>query len=194
MRKELHDYKMYLGELKFYQELAVQVPLRTPRCYYSDIDMETGECVLLLEDLSGWRSGSFLAGCSAQEAELVVRDFAKLRAAWWESPQLEQIDYAHEDPALFELVKTTFEQSWPRFLERAGEGLSDEMVGMSERVGRNIPDVLAYLYTTSPQTLIHYDAHFDNIFFGPAEGESSLAFINWQLYSVGRGVYDVAYF
>lgn len=194
VRKDLHDYKMYLREVKFYQELASQVPLHTPRCYYSDIDMETGECVLLLEDMSGWRNGSFLAGCSAQEAELVVQQLATLHAAWWENPRLGELDYAHADPAYFQLFKTWFQQSWPRFLERAGEGLSGELVVMSERVGRNIPDVMAHLFTTSPQTLIHYDAHLDNIFFGPAKEKASLAFIDWQLYFVGRGVYDVAYF
>lgn len=194
VRKELHDYNVYLREVKFYQELADQIPLRTPRCYYSDIDMETGECVLLLEDMSGWRSGNFLAGCSAQEAELVVRELAKLHAAWWESPQLERLGYAHANPDDFQWFKTTFEQSWPRFLERAGAGLSNDKTVLSERVAKNIPDVLAQLYTISPRTLIHYDAHLDNIFFGPAKGESALAFIDWQLYSVGRGVYDIAYF
>jgi hypothetical protein len=47
----------YRRELGFYEELAANVTLRTPRCYYSNSDMNTGAVselafVLLLEDLA----------------------------------------------------------------------------------------------------------------------------------------------
>ena len=56
-RAELHALEMYEREVRFYQELANQVALRTPRCFYSALDRETGLCVLLLEDLAPIRSG-----------------------------------------------------------------------------------------------------------------------------------------
>ena len=47
----------YAHEVRFYQELAQQTELPTPVCYYSDIDLETGWHVLLLEDLAPARTG-----------------------------------------------------------------------------------------------------------------------------------------
>lgn len=194
-RKAQHGYKMFLRETKFYGELAGQVPLRTPRCYYRDLDMETGECVLLLEDLSGWRGGSYLAGCSAREAEAVVRELARLHAAWWESPRLGALGYAEADPANSEFFRTTFARHWPPFLERTGGRLSAELVETSERVGRHVGVVLEHLFRAPPRTLIYYDCHLDNLFFRAApEGGLSVMVIDWQLYFVGQGAYDVAYF
>ncbi len=195
VRKGAHEYKIFLREIKFYQELAGQVPLRTPRCYYSDLDMATGEFVLLLEDMSDWESGSFVAGCSAREAQSVVGELARPHAAWWERPQLKTLDYAEADPVNFEWFRTTFLQHWQPFLERRGESLSAELIEVSERVARHIPEVLTHLHHTRPRTLIHYDCHLDNLFFRTtAEGHVAVAVIDWQLYFIGRGAYDVAYF
>ena len=38
-------------EIGFYEEVAGEIPLRTPRCYYSAFEPETGDFLLLLEDL-----------------------------------------------------------------------------------------------------------------------------------------------
>ena len=51
----------YLREVRFYEELAPRTNLRTPHCYYSSLDVDTLEFVLLLEDLAppavviGWQ-------------------------------------------------------------------------------------------------------------------------------------------
>ncbi|MDH3599878.1 MAG: ecdysteroid 22-kinase family protein [Candidatus Tectomicrobia bacterium] len=49
------DLKLYEREVRFYEQLVPQMELRTPNCYYSAIDLETGHSVLLLEDLTGGR-------------------------------------------------------------------------------------------------------------------------------------------
>ena len=45
-------FRFYERETRFYQEIANEVELRTPRCYYSNMDVEADEYVLLLEDLA----------------------------------------------------------------------------------------------------------------------------------------------
>lgn len=195
VRAALHGYKMFLREVRFYQELANQVSIRTPRCYYSDLDMETGECVLLLEDLLGWKGGSFVAGCSPREAKSVIRELARLHAAWWESLRLAALDYAEADPAYFEWFRTAFLQNWEPFLVRTAGRLPAGLAEASERVAKHLPEVLTRLNHTPPRTLFHYDCHLDNLFFRTMrEGRLSVAVIDWQLYFIGRGVYDVAYF
>ncbi len=39
-------------EVRFYQEVASTVGVRTPRCYHADVDPATAEFVLILEDLA----------------------------------------------------------------------------------------------------------------------------------------------
>ena len=78
----------YEREVRSYQEIASLTTLPTPACYYGDIDTETGTHVLLLEDLAPAVSGSRVAGCSPNQAELTVRHIARFHADWWESPQL----------------------------------------------------------------------------------------------------------
>lgn len=83
LRAEYHALELYEREVRFYQELADQVALRTPRCHYSVLDRETGLCVLLLEDLAPIRSGGEnYALCSLEEAELAVAQIAKFHASW----------------------------------------------------------------------------------------------------------------
>ena len=45
------------GESGFYRELADRTEIRTPRCYYSQFDANTGQFLILLEDLSAARLG-----------------------------------------------------------------------------------------------------------------------------------------
>jgi len=70
----------YEREVRSYQEIASLTTLPTPACYYGDIDTETGTHVLLLEDLAPAASGSRVAGCSPNQAELTVRHIARFHA------------------------------------------------------------------------------------------------------------------
>ena len=54
---EIRDYAirdgMYRRETMFYRELATESGIPVPDCYFSDLDPESGDFVLLLEDLTG---------------------------------------------------------------------------------------------------------------------------------------------
>lgn len=78
--------RSYEREVWFYQKMAPHVELRTPHCYYSDIDTENGEHVLLLEDLAPARSPAWEEGCSLAQTEHAIQQIAKFHATWWESP------------------------------------------------------------------------------------------------------------
>ena len=61
--KALHSYET---EVRFYQQLAAELPIRTPHAYYAEIDVESASFVLLLEDLAPARQGDQLRGCSVE--------------------------------------------------------------------------------------------------------------------------------
>ncbi len=188
-------FRFYERETRFYQEIADEVELRTPRCYYSAMDVEADEYVLLLEDLAPARVGDQLTGCSPDEAELAIRHLAKFHATWWESPRLAEIDWmpASNDPTQVQAVEDAYRDTWDSFLERFGDKLPRSMLEIGERLGNNIASIMNE-NAQPPRTIFHGDYRLDNLFFATPEGGDPLAVIDWQISFRGRGVFDVAYF
>jgi hypothetical protein len=52
VRATVHPMGFYEREIGFYRELAADCPVRTPRCFFGEIDMDSGASLLLLEDLT----------------------------------------------------------------------------------------------------------------------------------------------
>jgi len=188
-------FRFYERETHFYQEIADEVELRTPRCYYSAMDVEADEYVLLLEDMAPARVGDQLAGCSPEEAELAIRHLAKFHATWWESPRLAEIGWMPltNDPLIVQSAHDAYLEAWDPFVEYVGDKLSDDMRAVGERYGKNLIDMFSR-FGEQPHTIMHGDYRLDNLFFGTPEGGDPLAVIDWQISSRGRGVFDVAYF
>jgi len=81
-------FGVYQREVRFYQEMAAQIPIRTARPFFSWFDADTGNFILLLEDLAPARPGDQVAGCSIAEAELAISNAAVLHSRWWNDPDL----------------------------------------------------------------------------------------------------------
>lgn len=188
-------FRFYEREIRFYQEIAEEVELRTPRCYYSAMDVDDDRYVLLLEDMAPARVGDQLSGCSARQSELAVCELAKFHATWWESPRLAAMDWmpASNDPAQVQAVEDSYRDTWDSFLERFGDKLPPPMLKIGERLGNGIAKVMNE-NAQPPRTVFHGDYRLDNLFFATAEGGDPLAVIDWQIAFRGRGVFDVAYF
>ncbi len=187
-------FRVYEREVRFYEEIADDVEIRTPRCYYSAMDVEADEYVLLLEDLAPACVGDQLTGCSQQKAELAVAHLAKFHAAWWDSPRLAEIGWMPlaNDPVM-KSVEETYQDAWGPFVKRFGDRVPKSVLKTGERLGERIGIVQDQL-AEPPRTIYHGDYRTDNIFFATPEGGDPLAVIDWQLSCRGRGVYDVACF
>ena len=187
-------FRFYEREIRFYEEIADEVDLRTPRRYYSAMDIDAEEYILLLEDLAPARVGDQLASCSPEEADLAIRELAKFHAAWWESPRLAEMDWMPvvNDP-VNRSAEEAYQDAWDPFLDRFGSRLPGWMLKTGERLGRNIIDILDGL-ADPPRTISHGDYRLDNLVFATPEGGDPLAVIDWQIAFRGRGVFDVAYF
>jgi aminoglycoside/choline kinase family phosphotransferase len=195
VRALVHSLGMYEREVRFYQQVAGQVELRTPRCYYSDLG-EGGLYVLLLEDMAPARCGQEFSGESLANAGLAVRQIAKFHATWWENPRLAEMDWlmghdALRSRQLYERMEREAQQQWEPFLEMAGTTLPQEIVKVGERVVERWCDIAVQLFLQPPRTLVHRDYGIDNLFFATPQGGVPFAVVDWQLASLGRGPYDV---
>jgi len=191
----LNQTGTYEREVRFYQELAGQIELRTPRCYYSDINTETGDFVLLLEDLVPARNGNRAAGCSLVEAELAIREAAKLHAAWWENPQLAEkiwVRSFNSAPGL-QIWQGVYQQRWDPFVAQMEPHLPKEILEIGQWLGGNMAQTLNQFHEP-PRTLVHNDYMLDNFFFATTGDSISLTVVDWQLLTYGRGALDVASF
>jgi len=188
----IRTLRLYEREVRFYNDLAQSINLRTPRCYYSAYDPETVGHILLLEDLAPARSGSMFDGGSLAGAEQVVREIAKLHIPWWNNQQLGYHGWLRV-PGLQDRYQTNYEKRWTGYLERAGDLLSEEMHAIVEKLRDQYLPVTNPLYE-SPLTIIHRDLQLENLMFEVDGQPGSLAVIDWQWVTVARAPFDLAWF
>ena len=183
-------FQFYDREVRFYRQLAGRMPLRVPRCYATAADAGAGDYLLLLEDFGHLPMGDDAAGCTAVEAEVAIRTLAGLHRAFWESPELERLDWVPMVNApIHHFTEPAYAGSLEPFLKNFGDALSPKMRELTERMaGRIIP--LLDAGSQVPRTLIHGDYRLDNLFFQGRE----VAAIDWQIACRGQGAFDVAYF
>ncbi len=183
---------LYEREVGFYDRIASRIELRTPRPYYSGFDPDTGDFVLLLEDLAPARAGDQLAGCSAEEAALAVREIARFHAGWWEATDHAELDWMRNADSGSGRLERLYQRSWARLMADAEDALPGPLPEVGERLSRNVAAVRS-LTAQPPQTLVHGDFRLDNMFFDLLDG-TAFAAVDWQLFRRGRGVFDVAWF
>lgn len=188
-------FQFYEREIRFYEQIASGVSqLRVPRAYYTAMDIDADDYLILLEDVCDARMGDEVAGCTAEEAERVVRSIAAFHAAWWESPQLDQVDWMpYINAPVHQSAEGSYNQAWEPFLEMFGEKLTPAMREIASNMRAHVIDLLNSL-EAPPRTIVHGDYRLDNVFFCAAGAPQTVATIDWQISSRGRGIFDVAYF
>jgi hypothetical protein len=188
-------YGVYACEVRFYEHLADDVSLRTPRCYFSALSPDCKTFLLLLEDLgASGRMGDQVAGCSLNDARLALRELAGFHAQWWDHPRLDALAWL---PMGTDLGRTSMSQAypvgWQTCRDQFGHVLTpeqcDALPDLNERVLRILDQ-----FEGGPLTIMHADYRLDNMFFGGAGAGYDLAVIDWQIANRGWGLYDVAYF
>ncbi len=80
---------MYSREVEFYRRLAPGIGMSIPHAYYSAVDADSGDYVLVLEDFPTLRAGKNEDGASASEARVLLAEMAALHARWWGSRELD---------------------------------------------------------------------------------------------------------
>jgi len=154
--------------------------------------------VLILEDLGKARLGNQVAGCSAEEAELLLRSLATMHAEWWEHPELPTLTWAPRINVLSRYLGVMYKKSRGPFFEGFGSVLPERMRELAvwlEANGGRVLDLLG----ASKITLLHGDYRLDNLFLhdvaiAAGECDRAITLFDWQTVSRGPGAFDVAYF
>jgi len=192
-RALMHRLGLYRTEVEFYRQLSADAGIATPRCYYADIDTQSGLFVLVMEDMQDSRPGNPLQPQVA-DVEVAIDHIAGFHARWWKHPRLRELDW---------LVYP----EGPAFEARAANlklGFSGAAAAVRQRLGSRFPAVLSEacdrilgawpafvaLRTPARPTLVHRDFHAQQLFF-PSERGGRFAVYDWQTLNIGCGADDV---
>ncbi|HKP63043.1 MAG TPA: oxidoreductase family protein [Polyangiales bacterium] len=180
----------YAREVRFYRELAPELGMGTPRCYFAHHDPATQDCCLLLEDLAPAESVDPDQGFSLEQAQQVLEQLAAMHARHWN--RVEHLEWLQADAALMDNVCAGFVKGLPTLLERYGTQYPTLARAAQQVVPLLSGDEAFAQARRPPLTLAHGDIHIDNVFFPSTRG-GRFAIIDWQSVQVSHlGANDVA--
>ena len=181
----------YEREIRCYENLLGNVALSTPRRYYSAHDPESGECILLLQDLAPARFGDNVGSPSREDIDSAIRWIAGFHAEFWESPRLADMDWLPEYAQDADARQRAFRHAIDPFLSTWGKYLRPSTIDLISRLGDSLARIRLQL-SLPPRTVLHGDYRLDNLAFD--ESGRGPTVIDWQATSIGRSVADMAYF
>jgi hypothetical protein len=193
-RETAHAFRFYGREIDFYREAAPQTPLGVATAYVAELDAETQDFVLLIEDLGRRRQVDQLDGCSVEDALVAAREIAAHHAWYWEDHELVDADWTvrTDAPPNPQALPPTLRQSWPVIESNFAHLLPGPMFEAARRMPDACVELLERL-AESPVTLLHGDYRLDNLFFDEGAVDPVVA-VDWQICGLGRAAYDIAYF
>jgi Ecdysteroid kinase-like family len=183
--------QMYVREVRFYQHLASETPVRIPQGIFADVDPETSDFVLVLEDVGQLRSIDQVAGATADEAVMAIRCLAQWHAKWWGSAKLDALSehfYTWNGEFNLAVFPMVFGLNWATAKEVYADRLPPEIVHVGDHFVENVSRILNDLM--EPNTLVHSDFRADNLMLD----SDGIVLIDFQMVSVGCGMLDFAFF
>jgi Uncharacterized oxidoreductase dhs-27 len=197
----------YIKELKFFTDLADDIPMTTPRVYAIEQDgsREAEFFVILMEDLTAHSKvfDQVLDAPNEAFTRKINLQAAAMHAKFWESPAL-QLDWVGDSGGRYVFPLDGSCRDCPDNVDTYVH-LWEKMFGISPFDGpdastsREMTDLIAgpkciaildymtEVMSSRPKTLLHGDLRADNIFRSldkPAD-ESTITYIDWQLVCAG---------
>jgi Phosphotransferase enzyme family len=185
----MQSAKFYAREVRFYDELAADSPVRVPRCLHASIDADS-LFILVLEDVGPLRHVDQLAGCGFDDAVLALKTLAKFQARWWgtDLSDLATTFVPMDDGFNQFVVPMLHGQNWPAARNARPDLWPEDVSTFLDGFVAKVPQILDGLM--GPNTLIHNDYRVDNLLWDGDE----IVVLDFQMCSVGSGLLDFAYF
>lgn len=180
--------RTYEVEASFYRDLAGELPVRTPECWYAAHDMATNAYVVVLEDVAPAVQGDQMRGCPVGDIAAAVDELALLHGPRWGDPTLAAMDWPRR-PTPEGMQGTSDLITWAveSFKERYTDRLEPATVALVERFMPRLRDYVAH--PSEPWTVVHGDFRADNLLFGGPR----VVVVDWQTVALGAGPSDLAY-
>jgi hypothetical protein len=185
-------FGIFEKEVRFYQCLDKNLGLPVPGCYAAEYDQKTGEFILLLEDLSAARHGSWEVDLLG-DIRTALPQLAKIHAQFWNDHRLQNYEW---------VVKSTeadnasaFKQEWSSNLQQAKKHYHDQWSDYAWSAclkSVEFWDEIMQCMNRDTHTLVHTDPHIGQMFF-PTEELPNFYLFDWQYPCKSIGAEDVVH-
>ena len=181
---------MYRREIDFFRSIAPRVEMPLTACYFADIVKETGDNIVVLEDLKAYRAGDQLTGIDLGEAKAIIDAYVPLNAAFWgktDDPLLDdcmRIDSSYVEPFLPGVYGT-----WERCRELFADSFAPDVLAALPRYIDSMRD-LHRLMGERTQTLVHGDFRTGNLL---VDADGIRAVLDWELCHLGSPTEDLGW-
>ena len=183
----------YVREVNFYRQLQASALVATPHCLFTDVNTETCDFVLIMEDLAPAVVGDQTKGISLDAAALGLGEAAKLHASHWGDPNIEDMAWISDTRASPQPVDAGFIAGlWTGFLERYGDRVKPNCAAIGEAIVARYGQFRSGY--SGHRCLIHMDFRPDNMLFGTETGGRAITIVDWQSLGWGCCMGDVSYF
>lgn len=183
--------RMYIREVRFFKTLAKDCPFKVPHLFYGDVNEETSQFALVLEDFGAMRIVDQNIGMNIEDAVVAIDGLAHMHAIWWgkgDALAAAGTTVSLGDPIYPAILPMVFAEGWEKVTKEMT--LPKSLLEIGPKFGAAVAPLLASLMT-GPNTLAHGDFRADNMLFTAA---NELAVLDFQLIGTGTGAYDLAYF
>jgi thiamine kinase-like enzyme len=198
-KPDLHPEYRQVGqhEVTFYTTvLPAPHDLPVPRYYYAEWDASAGHATLLLADLSQSHFQRPLPQAPApRQCQRIVESLARIHARWWNHPQLGKTIGVPLSPAEADASLKRLETSFPHFMDHLGDALLPAQRIAYERILAS-----SFLHRRAQRlqaqrgvTLIHSDAHTNNLMLPYDQAHGQAILIDWQRWSIDVPLFDLAF-
>lgn len=176
-------------------ELVDRLPIWLIRSALPAVNWLTGRednrFILIIENLSGYRVGDQVTGCSMDDARIALRSMANMHARFWNSSELTALPWLVPMKLIPKPLHMMFLKTINEFKAHHASWLSNRNIEVLDWIKSHYIELVKTL-AGRPQTLVHGDFRLDNLSFDDSRQEVIL--FDWQTTGTGPAGSDLAYF
>jgi hypothetical protein len=181
---------LYEREVRFYREVAPRLSGPVAPCYHAAVNASTGTFDVLLGDANPAVVGDEIRGATAAQAELAVRELARLQGPLLGDAALADAPWLNRAAPINQAL---ISQLYAGFVDRYGDRIAPQHRAVCERLVGGFDGYLLQ-ESSSLHGLVHGDYRLDNMLFGAVGAERPLTVVDWQTVTWAPAMTDLAYF
>ncbi len=186
-------FDIYRRESMFYANVAPQIDMAVPALYFNEFN-EGADFAMLMEDMSAFRTGDQVLGCTIEEAQACMAELVKLHAPLWDKVGGPEFEFAflHAPSPHSEGMCGAAIAGWDPMAATFGDDIPAFMSEVRERYLAAVPAMQLWI-AQPPITFVHGDYRLDNLMFATQPGQPPIISLDWQGVLRSKGIQDVAY-
>lgn len=182
----------FTNEIYFYHNVADRLTVRTPKLYSANMGDRTVEPLLLLEEVNDIESIDWELGVTAAHAQQAFEALSQFHAAWWGQTETLHGLCRLSDPNFRNQIAEAYERGWHYSRDYFRETHNQAFLTIGDALVGRVTETLVSLGT--PATLLHGDAHFENLPIVKDIDGDYVLFLDWAAARCGLASFDVAVF